>query len=306
MRKSKLQEINSINELDGGEEGAEFPAYAFVLDESPVGNRETVTLNQGIDVERKEQDKTGGHHEISSIYELNGDEDVKEDHVYASVLDESPIGNRETVTLNQGLDVESRERDRTGERHEISSIYDLNGDEDIKEDCVYAFVLDESPIGNRETVRLNQGLDVESRECDRAGERHEISSIYDLNGDEDVKEDRVYAFVLDESPIGNTETLNQGLDVESGCAQERKEEPQEINNIYELNDNEEAKEDHVYAFVLDESSISTRETQYQELDVKTQDYVSVYTQLTGGTYQELDLHSREEEHHYQTAEGGRN
>ena len=32
---------------------------------------------------------------------------------------------------------------------------------------------------------------------------------------------------------------------------------------------------------------------------RTLDYVGEYTELRGGTYQELDLKSREEEHHYQ-------
>ena len=38
---------------------------------------------------------------------------------------------------------------------------------------------------------------------------------------------------------------------------------------------------------------------YDGLDVGTLDYVSEYTELRGGTYQELDLKGREEEHHYQ-------
>ena len=39
---------------------------------------------------------------------------------------------------------------------------------------------------------------------------------------------------------------------------------------------------------------------YQGLDVGTLNYVSEYTELKGGTYQELDLKGREEEHHYQS------
>ena len=49
----------------------------------------------------------------------------------------------------------------------------------------------------------------------------------------------------------------------------------------------------------DDICIDGRAVLYQGLDVGTQDYASVYTQLRGGTYQELDPRSREEEHHYQ-------
>ena len=51
--------------------------------------------------------------------------------------------------------------------------------------------------------------------------------------------------------------------------------------------------------VYDDICIDGRAVLYQGLDVGTQDYVSVYTQLRGGTYQELDPRRREEEHHYQ-------
>ena len=60
-----------------------------------------------------------------------------------------------------------------------------------------------------------------------------------------------------------------------------------------------AAEVHIYDVVGDDNtSIDGRAGLYQWLDVGTQDYVSMYTQLKGGTYQELDLKSREEEHHY--------
>ena len=45
----------------------------------------------------------------------------------------------------------------------------------------------------------------------------------------------------------------------------------------------EGAEDHTYDVVDDESSINGRVEQYQGLDVCTQDYVSVYTELKGGT-----------------------
>ena len=139
---------------------------------------------------------------------------------------------------------------------------------------------------------------------ERKGKPEEINSIYDLDGDPEGTEVPVYAFVIGESSIDTRETLNQGIDV-GRRAQERKGEPQEINSIYDLNGNEEGAVVPVYAFVFDESSIDKRETQYQGLDEVTQDYDSMYTQLTRGTYQELDLHGREEEHHYQTPERGK-
>ena len=44
---------------------------------------------------------------------------------------------------------------------------------------------------------------------------------------------------------------------------------------------------------------------YQGLDVSTQDCDRVYTQLGGGTYQELDTQGKEEEHHYQAMDVGK-
>ena len=49
----------------------------------------------------------------------------------------------------------------------------------------------------------------------------------------------------------------------------------------------------------DDAPFDGRAVLYQGLDVKTLDYASEYTELRGGTYQELDLKGREEEHHYQ-------
>ena len=63
--------------------------------------------------------------------------------------------------------------------------------------------------------------------------------------------------------------------------------------------------DHTYDYVNDEGCTEGRGALYQGLDVRTQDYVSVYEQLRGGTYQELDCRSREEEHHYHRANNGR-
>ena len=57
--------------------------------------------------------------------------------------------------------------------------------------------------------------------------------------------------------------------------------------------------DERYDVVGDDISIDGRARLYQGLDVGTQDYVSMYTQLRGRTHQELDLKGREE-HHYQT------
>ena len=58
-----------------------------------------------------------------------------------------------------------------------------------------------------------------------------------------------------------------------------------------------------YEYACVKSSATGRQALYQELDVRTQDYVSVYDQLRGEreeTYQELDSRSSEEEHHYQS------
>ena len=58
---------------------------------------------------------------------------------------------------------------------------------------------------------------------------------------------------------------------------------------------------HTYDVVYDGTCTDGRVVLYQGLDVSTQDYVYMYTQLRGGTYQELDPRGREEEHHYQRA-----
>ena len=68
---------------------------------------------------------------------------------------------------------------------------------------------------------------------------------------------------------------------------------------------EEGTEDHTYDVADDESSSDRRVALYQGLAVGTQDCVSVYTQLRGGTYQELNPRGREGEHHYQTVDRGR-
>ena len=66
---------------------------------------------------------------------------------------------------------------------------------------------------------------------------------------------------------------------------------------------EEGAEDHTY--VVGDTSINGREVLYQGLVVGTQDCVGVYTQLRGGTYQELDTWGRQEEHHYQQTNQGK-
>ena len=62
---------------------------------------------------------------------------------------------------------------------------------------------------------------------------------------------------------------------------------------------EEGTEIHIYDVVGDDTSIDGRAVLYHGLDVGTLDYVGEYTELRRGTYQELDLKSREEEHLYQ-------
>ena len=92
-------------------------------------------------------------------------------------------------------------------------------------------------------------------------------------------------------------------------AQKRKEKPQQrqrespgrSGTIEMGRTEEEGTANHTYDEVDDRSYIDGREAQYQGLDVVTQDCVGVYTQLRGGTYQELDTWGREEEHHYQRA-----
>ena len=62
---------------------------------------------------------------------------------------------------------------------------------------------------------------------------------------------------------------------------------------------EEGTEVHTYDVVGNDTFIDRRVVLYQELNTGSPDYVSEYTKLRGGTYQKLDLKSREEEHHYQ-------
>ena len=67
---------------------------------------------------------------------------------------------------------------------------------------------------------------------------------------------------------------------------------------------EEGTKDQTYDVVDEECSIVGRAVVYQGLDVGSQVCDSVYTQLEGGTYQELDLQRKEEEHHYQRVDNG--
>ena len=62
---------------------------------------------------------------------------------------------------------------------------------------------------------------------------------------------------------------------------------------------DEGTEIHTYDVVGDDTFIDGRAVLYQELNTGNLNYVSEYTKLRGRTYQELDLKSREEEHHYQ-------
>ena len=58
---------------------------------------------------------------------------------------------------------------------------------------------------------------------------------------------------------------------------------------------EDGTKNYTYYNVGDDTSNDKGAVLYQGLG-----YVSMYTKLRGGTYQELDLKGREEEHHYQT------
>ena len=79
-------------------------------------------------------------------------------------------------------------------------------------------------------------------------------------------------------------------------------ETQEGSGIIELGGatvEEEGTEVQTYDVVSHGTSLDKRAVLYQGLNVGTLDYVSEYTELRGGTYQELDLKDREEEHYYQ-------
>ena len=80
------------------------------------------------------------------------------------------------------------------------------------------------------------------------------------------------------------------------------EQSKEVSSITEVGgttEEEEGSKDHTYDVVDEECSIVGRAVVYQGLDVGSQVCDSVYTQLGGGTYQELDLQGKEVEHHYQ-------
>ena len=88
---------------------------------------------------------------------------------------------------------------------------------------------------------------------------------------------------------------------------ERKIGSKEVSSTTEVGgttEEEEGTKDHTYDVVDEECSIVGRAVVYQGLDVGSQVCDSVYTQLGGGTYQELDLQGKGEEHHYQRVDNG--
>ena len=107
--------------------------------------------------------------------------------------------------------------------------------------------------------------------------------------------------------LGLTIGVTTGVVLRSRTVKKRKhpegnEESKERSGIIELGGatvEEEGTEVHTYDVVGDDTSIDGRAVLYQGLDVGTLDYVGEYTELRRGTYQELDLKSREEEHLYQ-------
>ena len=107
--------------------------------------------------------------------------------------------------------------------------------------------------------------------------------------------------------LGFTSAIATGVALRRRALKKRKhtegnEETQERSGIIELGGatvEEEGTEIHTYDDVSHGTSIDGRAVLYQGLDVATLDYVSEYTELRGGIYQELDLKGREEEHHYQ-------
>ncbi len=78
-----------------------------------------------------------------------------------------------------------------------------------------------------------------------------------------------------------------------------------ITKFGRVTEEQKGKEVHIYDVVSDDAPTEGRAVLYQGMDVGTLDYVSMYTQLRGGTYQELDLKGREEEHHYQRTQTNR-
>ena len=92
-----------------------------------------------------------------------------------------------------------------------------------------------------------------------------------------------------------TQTRNEMVHKRQRESQERSGTTNELEGATE----EDGAKFHTYDVVGDDTSIDGRAELYQELDVGTQDHVGEYTELRRGTYQELDLKSREEEHHYQ-------
>ena len=91
-----------------------------------------------------------------------------------------------------------------------------------------------------------------------------------------------------------TQTRNEMVHKRQCESQERSGTTNELERATE----EEGAKFHTYDVVGDNTSIRGRAEMYQGLNVGTQDYVGEYTELRKGTYQELDLMSREE-HHYQ-------
>ncbi len=72
-----------------------------------------------------------------------------------------------------------------------------------------------------------------------------------------------------------------------------------ITKFGRVTEEQKGKEVHIYDVVSDDAPTDGRAVLYQGLNVKTLNYASEYTEVRGGTYQELDLKGREEEHHYQ-------
>ena len=107
--------------------------------------------------------------------------------------------------------------------------------------------------------------------------------------------------------LGFTAAIATGVALRRRALKKRKHpegngDTQERSGIIELGGatvEKEGTDFHTYDVVSHDTSIDERAVLYQGLDVGTLDYVSEYTELRGGTYQELDLKGREEEHHYQ-------
>ena len=119
--------------------------------------------------------------------------------------------------------------------------------------------------------------------------------------EEGCTKDYTYEYVNDESSTDVDRTAEEGCTKDYTYKYVNDENATDVDRTAE----EGCTKDYTYKYVNDESSTDVRGLLYQGLDVGMQDYVSVYNQLRGETYEELDPQGREWEHHYQRANHSR-